>query len=65
VDFALKGYSGYLQVDGYQGYEQTQATIIGCWSHARRKFMEAKRGAGKKGSGKAEWHSITSKSSIA
>ena len=54
VDF-LKGYSGYLQVDGYQGYEQTQATLIGCWAHARRKFMEAKKGAGKKGSGKADW----------
>ncbi len=51
----LKGYSGYLQVDGYQGYEQTQATLIGCWAHARRKFMEAKKGAGKKGSGKADW----------
>ena len=54
VDF-LKGYSGYLQVDGYQGYEQTQAILIGCWAHARRKFMEAKKGAGKKGSGKADW----------
>ena len=51
----LKGYNGYLQVDGYQGYEQTQATLIGCWAHARRKFMEAKKGAGKKGSGKADW----------
>ena len=50
----LKGYNGYLQVDGYQGYEQTQATLIGCWAHARRKFMEAKKGAGKKGSGKAD-----------
>ena len=28
VDF-LNGYNGYLQVDGYQGYEQTQATLIG------------------------------------
>ena len=54
VDF-LEGYNGYLQVDGYQGYEQTQATLIGCWAHARRKFMEAKKGAGKKGSGKADW----------
>ena len=54
VDF-LDGYSGYLQVDGYQGYEQTQATLVGCWAHARRKFMEAKKGAGSKGSGKADW----------
>lgn len=54
VDF-LDSYSGYLQVDGYQGYEQTQATLVGCWAHARRKFMEAKKGAGSKGSGKADW----------
>ena len=54
VDF-LGGYRGYLQVDGYAGYEQTQATLVGCWAHARRKFMEAKKGAGKKGSGKADW----------
>ena len=54
VDF-LDGYDGYLQVDGYQGYEQTQATLVGCWAHARRKFMEAKKGAGSKGSGKADW----------
>jgi transposase len=54
VDF-LEGYNGYLQVDGYQGYEQTQATLVGCWAHARRKFMEAKKGAGSKGSGKSDW----------
>ena len=54
VDF-LNGYNGYLQVDGYVGYEQTQATLVGCWAHARRKFMEAKKGAGSKGSGKADW----------
>ena len=37
----LQGHSGYLQVDGYQGYESTQATLVGCWAHARRKFKEA------------------------
>ena len=51
----LAGYNGYLQVDGYVGYEQTQATLVGCWAHARRKFMEAKKGAGSKGSGKDDW----------
>ena len=51
----LDGYKGYLQVDGYQGYDQTPATLIGCQAHASRKFMEAKKGAGKKGSGKADW----------
>ena len=54
VDF-LNGYNGCLQVDGYVGYEQTQATLVGCWAHARRKFVEAKKGAGNKGSGKADW----------
>jgi hypothetical protein len=54
VDY-LQGYSGYLQVDGYVGYEQTQATLVGCWAHARRKFMEAKTAQGKKPSGKADW----------
>lgn len=54
VDY-LQGYSGYLQVDGYVGYEQTQATLVGCWAHARRKFKEAKTAQGKKPSGKADW----------
>ena len=31
----LAGYTGYLQVDGYAGYEQTGATLVGCWAHAR------------------------------
>ena len=50
----LKGYQGYLQVDGYAGYHHTQATLVGCWAHARRKFHEAKIAQGKKGSGKAD-----------
>jgi len=40
VDYLGK-YSGYLQVDGYAGYEKTSATLVGCWAHARRKFKEA------------------------
>ena len=51
----LQGYSGYLQVDGYVGYEQTQTTLVGCWAHARRKFTEAKTAQDKKPSGKADW----------
>jgi transposase len=54
VDY-LQGYSGYLQVDGYVGYEQSQATLVGCWAHARRKFTDAKTAQGKKPSGKADW----------
>ena len=59
VDF-LAGYNGYLQVDGYVGYEQTQATLVGCWAHARRKFMEAKKGAGNKSSGKVTKKNVIS-----
>jgi transposase len=53
VDY-LDGYSGYLQVDGYQAYHQTQATLVGCWAHARRKFIEAKKAQPKGKSGKAD-----------
>ena len=38
----LAGYQGYLQVDGYVGYEALPGvTLVGCWAHARRKFVEA------------------------
>lgn len=51
----LAGYTGYLQVDGYAGYEQTDATLIGCWAHARRKFVEAQKAQEKGKTGKADW----------
>lgn len=50
----LKGYQGYLQVDGYAGYQHTHAQLVGCWAHARRKFHEAKIAQGKKPAGKAD-----------
>lgn len=31
-----------LKVDGYAGYNHTEATLVGCWAHARRKYIEAK-----------------------
>lgn len=38
----LKGFSGFLHVDGYAAYEGLPGvTLCGCWSHARRKFVEA------------------------
>lgn len=38
----LKGFSGYLQTDGYGGYDNlTGITQVGCWAHARRKFTDA------------------------
>lgn len=51
----LDGYRGYLQVDGYAGYQQTEATLVGCWAHARRKFVEAKKAQPKGKSGRADW----------
>ena len=42
----LEGYAGYLQTDGYAGYnaviEKNQLSHLMCWAHARRKFFEAK-----------------------
>mgnify|MGYP002510264047 FL=1 len=39
----LKGFSGRLHADGYQGYHRLPENIrvVGCWAHARRKFDEA------------------------
>lgn len=38
----LKGFEGYLNVDGYAGYESIEnVELAGCWAHARRKFYEA------------------------
>lgn len=51
----LDGYSGYLQVDGYAGYQQTETRLVGCWAHARRKFVEAKKAQPKGKSGRADW----------
>lgn len=43
----LMGYGSALMVDGYEGYSavcnQQAITRLGCWAHARRKFMEAKK----------------------
>jgi transposase len=38
----LKGFKGYLQTDGYSGYNKVKGiTQLGCWSHSRRYFHEA------------------------
>jgi len=51
----LKGFSGYLQTDGYAGYHKLEKTdndstiiLSGCWAHARRKFDEALKGISNK-----------------
>ena len=52
----LKGYRGYIQTDGYNGYDalgrRPGIRHVGCWAHVRRKFMDvvkATSGKGKKG----------------
>lgn len=38
----LKGYKGYLQTDGYSGYDiLTDVTHVGCFAHLKRKFHDA------------------------
>jgi transposase len=43
----LSGYQGYLQTDDYAGYNrvcaQANITQLGCWAHARRKFIDAQK----------------------
>jgi transposase len=40
----LDGYRGYVQTDGYNGYDalgrQPGIELVGCWAHVRRKFIE-------------------------
>ena len=38
----LQGFSGFMHVDGYSSYEKIEGVIlVGCFAHARRKFLEA------------------------
>ena len=38
----LKDFHGFLQTDGYSGYNDVENVIhVGCWAHLRRKFDEA------------------------
>jgi transposase len=60
----LEGFTGYLQTDGYEGYNAVVSanglTHVGCWAHARRKFDEALK-AQKKSKKKAKRSSKESK----
>ncbi|MFT7673848.1 MAG: transposase [Gammaproteobacteria bacterium] len=54
----LADYQGALVVDGYEGYQRVcndnHLTRLGCWAHARRKFIEAQRLQPKCKPGKAD-----------
>lgn len=55
----LPDYRGAIMVDGYEGYDavcQTQTiTRLGCFAHARRKFVETQRAMGKHKSAKVDY----------
>jgi len=48
----LAGYEGYLQTDDYAGYNsacgENRITQLGCWAHARRKFIDAQKASSSK-----------------
>lgn len=48
----FEGYAGYLQTDDYAGYNVVAGGNIvqlGCWAHARRKFVDAQKASKKAG----------------
>ena len=49
----LKGFKGYLQADGYAGYDEVckspDITRVGCMAHVRRKFFETHKASNKSG----------------
>lgn len=49
IEPLLKTYTGHLQVDGYAVYDKLsqsypEISLVSCWAHARRKFVEAEKG---------------------
>lgn len=48
----LKGYEGYVQSDGYGGYDfidhDSKIKHVGCWAHVRRKFVDVVKASGKR-----------------
>ncbi|WP_122853313.1 IS66 family transposase [Pseudomonas viridiflava] len=54
----LDGYRGYVMTDDYAGYNalgaQTGVERLGCWAHARRKFVEAQKVQPKGKTGRAD-----------
>jgi transposase len=52
MNFLGKDFQGYIQTDGYSGYnfldDMADVVHIGCWAHARRKFTDVLKSLGKK-----------------
>jgi len=59
----FEGFQGVLQTDGYEGYgalgREPGIAHVGCWAHARRKFVDALKGqsSGKGGGRRKPRHS--------
>ncbi len=53
----LGKYKGYVQTDGYGGYDfidkKPDMHHVGCWAHARRKFVDVIKASGKSKSAKS------------
>jgi transposase len=60
----LEGYQGYLQTDGYVGYDPVCALPgviqLGCFAHARRNFHDAIKGQSKKRKSTIAWCGLKS-----
>jgi len=65
----LEGFTGILQADGYSGYsavcKNNGITRVGCWDHARRKFVEAIKAADTSKSKKKDRKGQPSKADVA
>lgn len=59
----LDGFKGYLQTDGYDGYNAVAAKAgivhVGCWAHARRRFHEAAKVQGKQQRTGKAWRGLS------
>ena len=58
AEILLRDYNNALMVDGFSGYngvcEKNCITRLGCWAHARRKFVDAQKMQPKGKTGKAD-----------
>ncbi|TQE97793.1 MAG: IS66 family transposase, partial [Spiribacter salinus] len=65
----LDDFQGILQADGYSGYgkvcRDNDITRIGCWDHARRKFVEASKAASSNNKSKGKGQRQTAKADVA
>ena len=65
ADKFLNGYEGYVQTDGYAGYNflDSKPGVVhcGCWAHVRRKFNDVVKAAGSKYKGKGKANFALSK----